>query len=320
MGRAAAPRRKKVSGLSRLKPLEGKAVLVTGAGGGIGRDFALAMAAAGAKVLVNDIGASVKGEGRDAGPAQRVVEEIRARGGVAASSTDSVSEWESANRIVQTAIDAFGKLDVVVNNAGILRDRFFFNLSPEDWRAVIDVHLNGSFYVSRAAAPYFKSQQSGCYVHMTSTSGLVGNLGQANYSAAKLGIVGLSKSIALDMAKFHVRSNCISPFAWSRMIGSIPAETEDQKARVEKLKSMQTEKIAPLAVFLASEAAREVSGQIFAVRANEIFLMSQSRPLRSVHRAEGWTPETIASHAIPALRSHFYGLDRSQDVFSWDPL
>jgi NAD(P)-dependent dehydrogenase (short-subunit alcohol dehydrogenase family) len=303
-----------------LKPLEGKAVLVTGAGGGIGRDFALAMAAAGAKVLVNDIGASVKGEGRDAGPAQRVVEEIRARGGVAAASTDSVSEWESANRIVQSAIDAFGTLDVVVNNAGILRDRFFFNLSPEDWRAVIDVHLNGSFYVSRAAAPYFKSQQSGCYVHMTSTSGLVGNLGQANYSAAKLGIVGLSKSIALDMAKFHVRSNCISPFAWSRMIGSIPAETEDQKARVEKLKSMQTEKIAPLAVFLASEAAREVSGQIFAVRANEIFLMSQSRPLRSVHRAEGWTPETIASHAIPALRSHFYGLDRSQDVFSWDPL
>jgi NAD(P)-dependent dehydrogenase (short-subunit alcohol dehydrogenase family) len=320
MGRAPAPRREKVSGLSRLKSLEGKAVLVTGAGGGIGRDFALAMAAAGAKVLVNDIGASVKGEGRDAGPAQRVVDEIRSRGGTAVASTDSVSEWESANRIVQTAIDAFGKLDVVVNNAGILRDRFFFNLSPEDWRAVMDVHLNGSFYVSRAAAPYFKSQQSGCYIHMTSTSGLVGNLGQANYSAAKLGIVGLSKSIALDMAKYQVRSNCISPFAWSRMIGSIPAETEDQKARVEKLKSMQTEKIAPLAVFLASEAAAEVSGQIFAVRANEIFVMSQSRPLRSVHRAEGWTPETIASHAIPALRAHFYPLDRSQDVFSWDPL
>ena len=320
MGGAPAPRRKKVSGLSRLKLLEGKAVLVTGAGGGIGRDFALAMAAAGAKVLVNDIGASVKGEGRDAGPAQGVVEEIRSRGGTAVASTDSVSEWESANRIVQTAIDVFGKLDVVVNNAGILRDRFFFNLSPEDWRAVIDVHLNGSFYVSRAAAPYFKSQQSGCYVHMTSTSGLVGNLGQANYSAAKLGIVGLSKSIALDMAKFQVRSNCISPFAWSRMIGSIPAETEEQKARVEKLKSMQTEKIAPLAVFLASEAAREVSGQIFAVRANEIFLMSQSRPLRSVHRAEGWTSQTIESHAIPALRAHFYPLDRSQDVFSWDPL
>jgi NAD(P)-dependent dehydrogenase (short-subunit alcohol dehydrogenase family) len=301
-----------------LKALEGKSVVVTGAGGGIGRDFALAMAAAGAKVLVNDIGTSVKGEGRDAGPAQKVVAEIRQKGGTAVANTDSVAEWESANRIVQAAVDSFGKIDVVVNNAGILRDRFFFNMSVEEWRAVIDVHLNGSFYVSRAAAPHFKLQNSGCYVHMTSTSGLVGNLGQANYSAAKLGIAGLSKSIALDMAKYNVRSNCISPFAWSRMIGSIPTETEEQKARVEKLKSMETAKIAPLAVYLASD--NEVTGQIFAVRANEIFLMSQSRPLRSVHRAEGWTPETIASHAIPSLKAHFYPLERSQDVFSWDPL
>jgi len=307
-------------GLPRLKLLEGKAALVTGAGGGIGRDFALAMAAAGAKVLVNDIGTSVKGEGSDAGPAQQVVEEIRARGGTAAANTDSVAEWVSANRIVQAAMDSFGRLDVVVNNAGILRDRFFFNLSPDDWRAVIDVHLNGSFYVSRAAAPHFKSQESGCYIHMTSTSGLVGNLGQANYAAAKLGIAALSKSIALDMARYNVRSNCISPFAWSRMIGSIPTETEDQKARVEKLKSMETAKIAPLAVYLASDSAKDISGQIFAVRANEIFLMSQSRPLRSVHRAEGWTPETIGAHAMPALRAHFYPLERSQDVFSWDPL
>jgi NAD(P)-dependent dehydrogenase (short-subunit alcohol dehydrogenase family) len=302
-----------------LKLLAGKAVLVTGAGGGIGRDFALAMAAAGASVLVNDLGTSVKGEGRDSGPAQKVVDEIRAAGGTAVANTDSVSEWESAHRIVQAAIDAFGKIDAVINNAGILRDRFFFNMSLEEWRAVIDVHLNGSFYVSRAAAPYLKSQESGSYVHMTSTSGLVGNLGQANYSAAKLGIAALSKSIALDMAKYHVRSNCIAPFAWSRMIGSIPTETEDQKARVEKLKAMQTAKIAPLAVFLCSDLAKDVSGQIFAVRANELFLMSQSRPLRSVQRAEGWTPEAIASHAIPSLRAHFYPLDRTQDVFSWDP-
>ena len=302
-----------------MKLLEGKVALVTGAGGGIGRDFALAFGAAGAAVVVNDIGTSVHGEGRDAGPAEKVANEIRAAGGKAVASTDSVAEWESANRIVQCAVDTFQKLDVVVNNAGILRDRFFFNMSVEEWRAVIDVHLNGSFYVSRAAAPHFRSQQSGCYVHMTSTSGLVGNLGQANYSAAKLGIVGLSKSIALDMQRYHVRSNCIAPFAYSRMIGSIPTETADQQARVEKLKSMETAKIAPLAVFLASEKARDVTGQIFAVRANEIFLMSQNRPLRSVHRAEGWTPETIAAHAMPALRPSFYPLDRSQDVFSWDP-
>jgi NAD(P)-dependent dehydrogenase (short-subunit alcohol dehydrogenase family) len=303
-----------------LKLLEGKGVVVTGAGGGIGRDFALAMAAAGAKVLVNDIGTSVRGEGSDSAAAQKVVEEIRQKGGTAVANADSVADWESASRIVEAALRAFGRIDVIVNNAGILRDRFFFNMSLEEWRAVIDVHLNGSFYVSRAAAPHFKSQNGGCYVHMTSTSGLVGNLGQANYSAAKLGIVGLSKSIALDMAKYQVRSNCISPFAWSRMIGSIPTETNEQRARVEKLKSMETSKIAPLAVFLASDAARDVTGQIFAARANELFLMSQSRPLRSVHRAEGWTPESIATHAIPALRAHFYPLDRSQDVFSWDPL
>src|SRR3954463_14073943 len=257
--------------------LAGKVVVVTGAGGGIGRDFALAMAAAGAKVVVNDIGTSVKGEGESSAPAERVVQEIRAAGGTAIASTDSVADWASANRIVQAALDAFGRVDAVVNNAGILRDRFFFNMSVEEWRAVIDVHLNGSFYVARAAAPHFKSQESGAYVHMTSTSGLIGNLGQANYSAAKLGIVGLSKSIALDMAKFNVRSNCIAPFAWSRMISSIPTETEDQKARVGKLKNMETAKIAPMAVFLASDQAKDVSGQIFAVRANEIFLMSQSR-------------------------------------------
>jgi len=297
-----------------------KVVVVTGAGGGIGRDFALAMAGHGAKVVVNDIGASVSGEGRDAGPAQKVVEEIRSRGGTAVASTDSVAEWEAANRIVSTALDAFGRIDVVVNNAGILRDRFFFNMSVEEWSAVIAVHLNGSFFVSRAAAPYFKSQGSGRYINMTSTSGLVGNLGQANYSAAKLGIVGLSKSMALDMAKFNVTSNCIAPFAWSRMIGTIPAETPDQKARVEKLKRMETAKIAPLAVYLASDRAQDVTGQVFGVRANEIYLFSQHRPLRSVHRAEGWTPEAIAAHAMPAMRAGFYPLDRSQDVFGWDPV
>ncbi|HET7365059.1 MAG TPA: SDR family NAD(P)-dependent oxidoreductase [Burkholderiales bacterium] len=300
--------------------LKGKVVLVTGAGGGIGRDFALAMAAAGAKLVVNDLGTSVKGEGASSAPAQRVADEIRAAGGEAVANVDSVADWASANRIVQAALDGFGRLDAVVNNAGILRDRFFFNMSVEEWRAVIDVHLNGSFYVARAAAPHFKTQESGSYIHMTSTSGLVGNLGQANYASAKLGVVGLSKSIALDMARYHVRSNCIAPFAWSRMIGSIPTETPEQQARVEKLKSMETAKIAPLAVYLASDEARDVSGQIFAVRANELFLMSQNRPLRSVHREGGWSAAAIAEHAMPALRAHFYALERTQEVFSWDPV
>jgi len=302
------------------KMLEGKVVVVTGAGGGIGRDFALAMAANGARVVVNDIGASVAGEGRDAGPAQKVVDEIRAAGGEATPCTDSVADWDSAGRIIQCALDTFGRIDGVINNAGILRDRFFFNMSVEEWRAVIDVHLNGSFYVARHAAPHFRAQHAGAYVNMTSTSGLVGNFGQANYSAAKLGIAALSKSIALDMARYHVRSNCIAPFAWSRMIGTIPTDTPAQKERVAKLKTMQTSKIAPMAVFLLSDAAKDVSGQIFGVRANEIFLFSQNRPLRSVQRTEGWTPERIAEHAMPAFKAHFYPLERSEDVFSWDPI
>ena len=300
--------------------LEGKVAVVTGAGGGIGRDIALAMAQAGARVVVNDIGASLAGEGSDAGPAQTVVKEIRAAGGEAVANTDSVSERAGAARIIETALDSFQHVDIVVNNAGILRDRFFHKMSEEEWDAVLKVHLYGSWHVSRAAAPYFKDHQSGCYIHMTSNSGLVGNFGQANYSAAKLGVTALSKSIALDMQKFNVRSNCIAPFAWSRMIGSIPNETPEERARVDRIKQMTPAKIAPVTVFLASDEASYVNGQIFAVRNNEIFLISQPRPVRSVHRSEGWTPESVASHAMPAMRASFYPLDRSGDVFSWDPI
>jgi NAD(P)-dependent dehydrogenase (short-subunit alcohol dehydrogenase family) len=300
--------------------VSGKVVIVTGAGGGIGRGVALAMAEAGAKVVVNDIGVSLTGEGGADGPAQAVVKEIVDAGGAAVANTDSVAAYDSASRIVQTAIDAFGRVDAVINNAGNLRDRVFHKMSEEEWRQVIDVHLNGSFYMSRAAAPYFREQESGAFVHMTSTSGLIGNFGQANYAAAKLGIVALSKSIALDMARYNVRSNCIAPFAWSRMTSSIPAETDEEKARVEKLKKMEAGKVAPMAVFLASYAASEITAQIFAVRANEIMLMSQPRPLRTVHHGEGWTPERIAEIAAPAMRKHFYALERSPDVIDWDPI
>ncbi|WP_293390231.1 SDR family NAD(P)-dependent oxidoreductase [Nevskia sp.] len=302
------------------KMMEGKVVVVTGSGRGIGRDMALQMAAEGAAVVVNDLGVSVDGSESGETPAAEVVREIESRGGRAVANYESVSDWVAAGRIVQCAMDTFGRIDVVVNNAGILRDRFFFNMSVDEWRAVIDVHLHGSFFVSRAAAPYFKSQSSGAYVHMTSTSGLIGNMGQANYAAAKLGVAALSKSIALDMRRYNVRSNCISPFAWSRMIGAIPTDTPAQQARVEKLKKMESGKIAPMAVFLASDAAKDVSGQIFAVRANEIFLMSQPRPIRSVHRSEGWTPQTIAEQALPAFKSSFFPLEISGEVFSWDPI
>jgi NAD(P)-dependent dehydrogenase (short-subunit alcohol dehydrogenase family) len=300
--------------------MENKVAIVTGSGGGIGRDIALALSREGAKVVVNDVGASLGGEGGSAGPAQQVVAEIRAAGGEAVANTDSVADSAAAQRIVNAALDAFGRIDCIVNNAGILRDRFFHKMSVDEFDAVVKVHLYGTYFVSRAAAPHFKEQNSGAFVHMTSTSGLIGNYGQANYAAAKLGIMALSKSIALDMQKFNVRSNCIAPFAWSRMIGSIPTATDDERARVERMKQMTPAKIAPLAVALCSDASATVSGQVFAVRNNEIFLMSQPRPIRSVHRSEGWTPESVAQHALPALQASFYALDRSADVFSWEPV
>ena len=300
--------------------VQDKVVLVTGAGGGIGREFALALGREGAKVVVNDLGASLDGVGRDSERAQRVVDEIKAAGGEAIANGESVADWDAAARMVQLAVDTYGRIDCVINNAGSLRDRFFFNMTKDDWHQVIDVHLHGAFYVSRAAATFLKAQQSGSYVHMVSTSGLIGNLAQANYSAAKLGIAALSKSIAMDMAKFNVRSNCISPFAWSRMISSIPTETPEQQARVERLQKMASSKIAPLAVYLASDQGAGVSGQLFAVRANEIFLMSQSRPIQTMHTDQGWTPESIANRVMPAFRPSFYQLDRSQDVFDWDPV
>lgn len=297
-----------------------KVALVTGAGRGIGREIALLMAACGAKVIVNDLGGSTEGEGSDNTPAQEVVDLIKANGGEAAANYDSVSEFKAAAGMVEQAVDTFGRIDIVVNVAGILRDVIFHKMTEDDWNSVINVHLNGTFNVSRAAATHFRNQQSGRYIHFTSTSGLIGNFGQANYSAAKLGIVGLSKSIALDMARFGVTSNCIGPFAWSRMIGTIPVNSDEDKRRVERMKTMTPAKIAPMICALASDEAKEVTGQIFCVRSNEILLMSQNRPLRSVARPEGWTPSTIIEHAFPSMKATMYPLDRSQDIFPWDPI
>jgi NAD(P)-dependent dehydrogenase (short-subunit alcohol dehydrogenase family) len=300
--------------------LDGKVAVVTGAGNGIGKATALTIAANGGMVVVNDIGATVTGEGQDAGPAQRVVDEIAQKygKGKAVANSGSVASWEDAQKMVQDAIDNFGRIDMVVNNAGILRDRMFHYMSIEEWDAVIKVHLYGAFYCSRAAIPHFRKQESGSFVHMTSTSGLIGSVGQTNYGAAKLGIAGLSRNIAMDMQRYKIRSNCIGPHAFSRMIETVPGQTEEQlKARAEKTRP---DHIAQLIAFLGTDAAANVSGQIFGVRGNEVYTYNQPRPIRILARPDGWNLEKLAETWLPAVEKAFTPLERTRDVYTWDPV
>ena len=303
-----------------MKLLEDKVIIVTGAGAGVGRGIAREAARQGAKVIVNDLGVRIDGSAASAGPATETVDMIRAEGGTAAANTDSVANWDSAQKIVQQAMDLYGRVDGVVNNAGNLRDVIFHKMSEEEFDAVIAVHLKGSWNVSRAAAPHMKAQDGGAFVHMSSTSGLVGNFGQANYASAKAGLMGLSKSIAVDMQKFNVRSNLIAPFAFTRMVGSIPTDTPEQKERMKTLMTLEADKIAPFTLALLSDQARGVTGQIFGVRNNEIYLFSQPRPIRTAHNGEGWTVQSCIDRALPMFQPSLYPLELSRDVFSWDPV
>jgi NAD(P)-dependent dehydrogenase (short-subunit alcohol dehydrogenase family) len=297
-----------------------RTAVVTGAGRGIGRAIAQELAGSGWGVVVNDLGAAGDGTGADQSVAQVVVDEITAAGGKAVASTSDVSDWDQSNELIATATENFGHLDGVVNCAGILRDTIFHRMTEAEWDSVLKVNLYGAFNVSRAAAPLFRQQASGAYVHLTSTAGLIGNLAQANYSAAKLGIVGLSRSIALDLSRFNVRSNAVAPFAWSRLIGTLPDDTDEEKARVAKFRSMTPEQIAPLVAFLLGDGAADVTGQVFVVRRNEIMLMSQPRPIRTLHRSDGWDQTKLAEQLVPAMRGSFTRLERSPDVFSYDPV
>lgn len=299
--------------------MAGKVAVVTGAGRGIGREVALTLARRGVSVVVNDVGASLDGREEDESPAAEVVRLITEEGGQAVANRASVAEWESAASIVQQAIDTFGRIDYVVNNAGILRDKIFHHMDPADFEAVVKVHLFGSFYVSRAAAPHFRQQESGTFVHMTSTSGLIGSIGQANYASAKLGIVGLSRSLALEMSRFNVRSNCISPSAFSRMIESIPGASPEEQARNLEMRRSRTrpEQIAPVAAYLLSDAAKHISGQIIGVRGNELYLYSQPRPVRILQNSQGWDQQSLTEQVGEGWRSSFIPLERTRDVFPW---
>jgi len=300
--------------------VNGKVVVITGAGRGIGKEIALLMAREGAKVVVNDPGVSESGEGADVKVADEVVGEIKKAGGEAAANYDSVASWEGGQKIIQTAIDSFGRIDVVVNNAGILRDRILFKMSDEEWDGVLKTHLYGAFYCSRAAAPHFREQKSGRLIHFTSTAGLIGNVGQANYASAKLGMVALSRVCALDLARYNVTSNCIAPFAWTRLIATIPTDDPEQAKKVEKIKKMTPADIAPLAVFLASDGAQNITSQVFGVRGKEIFLFSQPRIVRSIHDSEGWTVDKLADMLEQTMAPHFHPLDYSGKYICWDPL
>lgn len=306
------------------KLLEGKVAVITGAGNGIGRATALEFAALGARVVVNDLGAGISGKESDPTVAQIVTDEITASGGEAIANTGSVAEPETADEIIRLAIENFGRIDIVVNNAGNVRFSPFDQMAFEDFDSLIKVHLYGSFLVARAAAPYFRDQRSGSYIHMSSAAGLVGNRGNANYSSAKLGIAALSKSIAFDMQEYGVRSNCIAPSAYSRMTDAVDAQRRakfTQNAAIVPLRNRQgkVEQVVPLVTYLASDLSTGVTGQIFGVRGSEIYLYSQPRPIRTLHRDGGWSPETLVDME-KSWRSSFVPLETYQDVFSWDPV
>ncbi len=302
--------------------LDGKVILVTGGGNGIGRECALMAAQNGASVVVNDLGGSLSGADEGgAGPAETVADEIRKAGGAAVSNSDSVTDYASVAAMIEQAKDEFGGLHAIINPAGILRDGMFHKMSESDWKAVIDVHLHGSYNVTRAAVEHFREQEDGAFVLFTSTSGLIGNIGQANYAAAKMGVAGLSRIIAMEGARKNVRSNVIAPFAWTRMIASIPVKDEAGAERVERMKNgMRADQVAQVAITLCADGAKHVNGQIFSVRGNEVVLFSQPRPVKSVSRLEGWTPETLIEHGFGAMEGSFTDLGATTSVFPYPPV
>jgi NAD(P)-dependent dehydrogenase (short-subunit alcohol dehydrogenase family) len=280
--------------------LDGKTAIVTGAGRGIGREEALQLAAEGAKVIVNDVGAARTGEGSDKSPAEQTVEDIKTAGGEAQVSTDDVSSWAGAEKLIKQAVDSWGKLDILVNNAGILRDKMSFNMEESDWDDVIRVHLKGHFATSHFAAAHWRNRSkageeiSGRVVNTASESGLFGNAGQANYAAAKAGIAMLTVVPARELERYGVTVNAISPRARTRMTEDLFGEMA--KAEEGKFDAFAPQNVAPLVVFLASDEASDISGQNFVVYGGSVWVMGGWKPAGELKRDVRWTPKELADN------------------------
>ncbi len=282
--------------------LKDKVAVVTGSGRGIGRGIALQLSAEGAKVVVNDLGGAVDGSGDSATPADEVVNEIKASGGEAVANYDSVATMDGGENIVKTALDNFGKIDIAVAVAGILRDRMLFNMTEEEWDAVISVHLKGTFTVTKAASILFRQQRSGRIITFSSTSGLYGNSGQANYGAAKDGIAGFTRAVARDLGRYGVTVNSISPGANSRMTQTVPQSARDLRAAsgiqsnsaVTPLElNRDPEDVAPMVAWLASDEASDVNGHVFHCQGGQISLMNNPAEERTLRKSGRWSVEEI---------------------------
>jgi 3-oxoacyl-[acyl-carrier protein] reductase len=288
--------------------LKGKVAIVTGSGRGIGRAEAMALAAEGARVVVNDLGAASDGSGKSASPAEEVCQEIKKAGGEAVPNFDSVATWAGGENIVKTAIDKFGRIDILVNNAGILRDKMVFNMTEEEWDIILKIHLYGHFYCTRAAAPYMRQQRWGRIINTSSIAGL-GNMGQANYSAAKEGIVGFTRTVARDMGKYGVTCNALRPNAATRMTVTdelmaawkkrfVDSGGTDEKVFKEMIDKMvlssKPEHIAPVVVWLATEEAANVNGATFFISGNDIGIYAEPAVTQKITKAEGfWSVDEL---------------------------